>query len=71
MLEMSQNKLVSCDGETPEEAIFGVFCMLGDCVLADKWLSQWSKHIRFDFQLMNYCERIVEVSPAVKKPVDV
>jgi hypothetical protein len=34
--------------------------MLGDCVLADKWLSQWSKNIRFDFQLFNYCERIVE-----------
>jgi len=60
LLAMAHGKLVSRSGETPEEAIFGVLCMLGDCVLADKWLSQWSKNIRFDFQLTNFCEPIIE-----------
>eukprot|EP00051_Salpingoeca_urceolata_P014869 m.189688 g.189688 ORF g.189688 m.189688 type:complete len:856 (+) comp18214_c1_seq1:232-2799(+) len=58
MLEMEQSRLVNKAHENAEEAIFAVLCMIGDWALVDKWLSQSSKHIRFDFQLHNFCERI-------------
>jgi hypothetical protein len=44
--------------ETPEEAVFGVYLMLGDLRLADAWLAQWARAIRFDFQLHNFCDTI-------------
>eukprot|EP00729_Bicosta_minor_P021369 gene21369-6111_t len=67
MQSMVSGGLTDPEFENPEEAIFGVLCLLGDCVLADKWLSQWSKMIRFDFQLMNFCERISEWLESLKK----
>lgn len=65
MIDLANSGLVDPDGENPEEAVFGVLCLLGDCVLADKWLSQWSKAIQFDFQIVNYAERIEEVSSLI------
>ena len=44
-------QLVEQQCETPEEAVLGVLCLLGDCVLADKWLSQWFRQIRFNFKI--------------------
>jgi hypothetical protein len=48
--------------ENAEQAIFAVYCMLGDWLLADYWLSQHRKLINFDFQLFNYCESIDQVN---------
>ena len=47
--------------ENAEQAIFAVYCMLGDWLLADYWLSQYRKLINFDFQLVNFCESIEQV----------
>lgn len=38
-----------------------VLCLIGDITLADKWLTQFSRSIRFDFQLYNFCECIEQV----------
>ena len=47
--------------ENPEQAIFAVYCMIGDWLLAEFWLSQFRKCINFDFQLHNYCDTIEQV----------
>ena len=47
--------------ENAEQAVFAVYCMLGDWTLAEYWLSQHRKVINFDFQLFNFCESIEQV----------
>ena len=44
-----------------EEATFAVICMIGDWVLADKWLAMHARSIRFDFQLVTFCDAIEQV----------